>query len=113
MTLARAEATLQSARAFVLEICEEIDATAAAGDDVDLDQRTRMLLAALNAHRAAEAAVDSVMPLGGAGVLRGDSTLHRCFRDLHTAGQHIFLSNDAWKRCVADRLGQPYPAHLL
>jgi hypothetical protein len=57
VVLARAEATLLSARAFVFDICEEIDATAAAGDDVDLDQRTRMLLAALNAHSVYSVAV--------------------------------------------------------
>jgi indole-3-acetate monooxygenase len=113
VVLARAEATLRAARTFVLDVCATVDATASAGQTPDLDLRTQMLLAALNAQQAAETAVDSVLPLAGAGVLRDDSALHRCYRDLHAAGQHIFLSADAWKRCAARYLDLPQATHLL
>src|SRR6185312_803610 len=99
VALARAEATLQSARAFVLDAFGAAWETARAGSVPSLRDRGEVLLATLQAQRSAEAAVDAVLPLAGAGAIRAAHPLQRCYRDLHTAGQHIFVSAEAWKRC--------------
>lgn len=40
------------------------------------------------------------MPFAGASGVYSSQRVQRRFRDVHIAGQHIFVSPDAWKRCV-------------
>jgi indole-3-acetate monooxygenase len=113
IVLARAEGGLQAARAFVLDALGELWTTACAGDTPNLELRARVQLAVLNAHRAAEAAVDTLLPLAGAAGVYSSRPLQRCFRDIHTAGQHIFVSADAWKRYAQLRLGIDQPTFMI
>ena len=87
--------------------------TACLGDSPSLAQRARVQLAALNADRAALAAVDAVFPFAGSSAVYSGEPLQRCFRDLHTAGQHIFVGADAWKRWTKLRLGIDEPPFQL
>jgi alkylation response protein AidB-like acyl-CoA dehydrogenase len=113
IALARAEGGLQAARAFVVDTLGELWITACAGDEPCVELRARVQLAGLNAQRAAEAAVDSLLPLAGSAGVYSSQPLQRCFRDLHTAGQHIFVSADAWKRYAQLRLGIDQPTFMI
>ncbi len=96
--LARAEALLRSARAFVFDAVGEIWAAVQDGSQPTLAQRAHTLLAIQQAMRAGVQAVDLVFAHGGAGTVYAHHPLQRCFRDIHTARQHVFFSDDALKR---------------
>jgi len=105
VALTRAEGGLQSARAFVLDALGALWDVACAGDVPTVEQRARFLLAAQQAMRAAVAAVDVAVGLGGMAALHADHPLQRCHRDIHAADQHIYFSQAAAKRYAKARLG--------
>ncbi|OBJ81773.1 hydroxylase [Mycobacterium gordonae] len=111
--LARAEAGLRSARAFVLGEAGTLWETACAGDTPAVEQRVRFQLAAQQAMRAAREAVDTVFGLTGAGAVQATHPIQRCFRDLHTAGQHVYFSPAALKRYAAERFHIAQPTWLF
>jgi alkylation response protein AidB-like acyl-CoA dehydrogenase len=92
--LARSEAGVQAARTFVFDVVGQLWDICCAGDAPDLQQRARMLLAANQAMRAAVEAVDALFRLAGAEAVFSDQPLARCFRDMHTANQHILFSGN-------------------
>jgi hypothetical protein len=53
--------------------------------------------------RAAKDAVDTAFTLAGAGAVYDDQPLQRCFRDLHTAGQHMAFSPEGVKGWARSR----------
>ncbi|ORW51269.1 hypothetical protein AWB90_04890 [Mycobacterium paraense] len=113
VAFAGAEADLRSARAFVLDEAGALWSTACAGDTPPLQQRARFQLAAQQAMRAARRAVDVAFDLTGASAVHASHPLQRCFRDLHTANQHVYFSPAALKRYANARFGIAQPAHLM
>jgi Acyl-CoA dehydrogenase, C-terminal domain len=105
LALARSEGGLQAARAFAVDTFGTLWDTACRGDVSNVGHRAWVLLAALNAERAAVAAADAVFPYAGASAVHASQPLQRCFRDLHTAGQHIYVGAEAWKRYAKLQLG--------
>jgi alkylation response protein AidB-like acyl-CoA dehydrogenase len=95
--LARAEAAVRSARAFVIESIGAGWEAVSAGDEVSLSQRATIGLATLNAARTARTSVDSVFTMAGGGALYDSSPLQRCVRDLMAGTQHIIFSMNQWK----------------
>jgi alkylation response protein AidB-like acyl-CoA dehydrogenase len=95
--LARAEALLRSARAFVFEAYGATFETVSRGDTVSDDQRLHTTLAFVNAGRAARTAVDIVFSMAGGGSLYDDSPIQRCARDLAAGTQHFLFSLARWK----------------
>lgn len=91
LDLARAEAALGAARAFLLDELDRSWQLVLAGSRVDDARRARVRIAA--AHAAAEAAraVDLAYHLGGGSSVFTDNPLQRCFRDVHTATQHLMV----------------------
>lgn len=110
---ASADASLRSARAFVVDEVAGLWDTACAGDPPSLAQRAGFQLAAQQAMRAARQAVDTVFGLTGAAAVHAGHPLQRCFRDLHTAGQHVYFSPSALKRYAGTRFGITQPTHLM
>jgi indole-3-acetate monooxygenase len=110
---ASAEAGLRSARAFVLETAGALWETARAGDPPSLEQRAGFQLAAQQAMRAARQAVDVTFDLTGGSAVRANHPLQRCFRDLHTASQHVYFSPAALKRYAGTRFGLAQPTYLM
>ncbi len=110
---ANAEASLRSARAFVLGEAGALWDTALAGDAPSVQQRARFQLATQQAMRAARHAVDTTFGLTGAGAVHATHPLQRCFRDLHTARQHVYFSPSALKRYANTRFGITQPTHLM
>jgi alkylation response protein AidB-like acyl-CoA dehydrogenase len=111
--LARAEAEVQSARSYVYDVVGRLWETCLAGDEPDLQQRARMLLATNQAVRAGVDAVDTLFRLAGAEGVYTGQPLERCFRDLHTANQHIIFSSNRDKMFSKLQFGIDQPAYLI
>lgn len=91
-TVARAEATLGSARAFLLhELAVAWDA-ATSGGRIDVPMRVRIRMACVHAARAAAEATDAVYTMAGGTSVYESSPLQRCLRDAHVATQHLMVS---------------------
>lgn len=91
-TVAKAEARLRSARAFLYEAVEE----ASAGEGPpSIEARARLRLAA--AHAAVEAAAVTALAYeaGGGSAIYAKSPLQRHFRDAHVVTHHIMVSPSA------------------
>ena len=93
--LGRAEAALQSARTFVHHTLDDAWTTIETGAPVTA-QLGRITLAGQQAMHAAITAVDIAFGYAGAGVVYAGHPLERCFRDLHTANQHLAFSGEAF-----------------
>lgn len=113
VAFASAEANLRSARAFVLDEASALWDTARAGDPPSLEQRAGFQLAAQQAMRAARQAVDTTFDLTGASAVRATHPLQRCFRDLHTAHQHVYFSPGALKRYANTHFGITQPTWMM
>lgn len=90
--VARAEAMLLSARAFLFEIVDEIWESATAGDSPSLQQRARLRLATANAVGNCAQAIDLMYAAGGGTSVYAPNTLERCLRDIHVVTQHASVS---------------------
>lgn len=90
--LARAEALLRGARAYLFDELGRAWKQAVAGTPVSLQQRALVRLAACQATQSAIQAVDLAYALAGGSAIYEGSRLERCFRDIHTAGQHFAVA---------------------
>ncbi len=99
MDVARAEARLGSARAFLFEAMEEaMEATATAGDSdapIALIARARLRLAASHAAEESAAVTALVYQAGGGSAIYAKSPLQRQFRDAHVVTHHLMVSQSA------------------
>lgn len=92
MLLAQAESRLRTARLYVYDVVATVWDSCRAGDRPAPIQRAELALAGCHAMRTALEAVDSLYRLAGAEAVFAGHPLERCFRDLHTASQHIIFS---------------------
>jgi alkylation response protein AidB-like acyl-CoA dehydrogenase len=113
VVFARAEAELRSARAFVLNEAGALWTSACEGDTPTLEQRARFQLAAQQAMWAARRAVDAAFHLAGSSAVHDSHPLQRCFRDVHTACQHVYFSTAAMKRYANNRFDIEQPNYLM
>jgi indole-3-acetate monooxygenase len=102
--IARAEATLSAARAFLRDEVGQAWETVLAGEKPSVDQRIRIRLACSHVGRATAEAVDRCYDTGGGSSVYATSPLQRCFRDIHTATAHIM---------VGQRMFETYGKHAL
>jgi alkylation response protein AidB-like acyl-CoA dehydrogenase len=87
--LARAEAKLRAARAFLLDELGSAWATAQAGDEVTVAARTGIRLAATHAATVGAEVADTAFTVAGGTAVYDTSVLGRCLRDAHIVTQHI------------------------
>lgn len=90
--LAKAEAGLRAARAFLFDEVSQAWSALQAGGRIDVASRARMRLAGAHAAEAAVRAADAAYSLGGGTSLFEHSPLQRCMRDAHVVTQHIMVS---------------------
>jgi len=90
--LARGEAVLRSARAFLHDELHNAWEVAVAGGRVDIPMRGRIRLAAVNAATSAAKAADIAYTMAGGTSVFETSPLQRCMRDAHVATQHLMVS---------------------
>jgi len=88
--VARAEATLRSARAFYYEAIDDAWREACNGR-LSVESRRDIRLATTHATHACAEAVDRMYGLGGGTSVYRRSPLQRIFRDVHVATQHMMV----------------------
>jgi alkylation response protein AidB-like acyl-CoA dehydrogenase len=101
----RAEAGLHAAKAFVTDALGMAWDMATTGDTLTAAQQARVMLASQQAMHAAVTAVDVAFNLAGAGAVYTGHPLERCFRDIHTANQHIAFSGEGFRGYARTRFG--------
>jgi len=90
--LAEAVALVRSSRAWMDEALREFSIFVARGEDVSLDSRANMLLAATKAVHNGSRATDIMFTLSGANANYRANPLQRALRDAHAATQHFAVA---------------------
>jgi alkylation response protein AidB-like acyl-CoA dehydrogenase len=111
--MARAEASLRSARAFMFDAIGEVWQMLEGGDTPTDDQRAVLRLSATNAAWASADAVDRAYNLGGGSSIYETSPLQRCFRDVHTLTQHVMVGASTYEAAGRALLGKDVPPGFL
>ena len=93
----RAEAVLQSARAFLFDAADEVWSAACAGGEIPDDALQRLSLAGRHVMSAGIEVVDMAFHHAGAGAISTDHPLQRCFRDIHVGSQHVYFSDEQYR----------------
>lgn len=101
--VARVEAQLGAARAYVYESAAEVTASSVPGQMLPEHVEQKRLLACTYAAESCCEVVDKVFNLAGATAIRQGQVLERCLRDVHTASQHLLNSPTWW-----EKTGQSY-----
>jgi alkylation response protein AidB-like acyl-CoA dehydrogenase len=89
--LARAEAALGAARAYLYGAFADAWADALAGGTLTMQRKGQLQLVATNGVHGAAAAVDLVHAAVGATGIRCEYAFQRHFRDVHVLTQHAFV----------------------
>jgi alkylation response protein AidB-like acyl-CoA dehydrogenase len=87
--VARAEADLRAARAFLFDAVGELWQAARDGRARDIERRALTRLACLHAMRASKQVVGMMHEAAGAGGLDERLRFAACLRDVHAVGQHL------------------------
>jgi alkylation response protein AidB-like acyl-CoA dehydrogenase len=106
--LARAVTLVQSARAYLYELADELMESLQSGAGVTEELEIKRRLACVNVAESCIRAVNMVFTLAGTTPIQAGHPLERCMRDIRTAGQH-FLVSPAW----LEKTGQAYFGHGL
>jgi len=91
-TVARAEASTRSARAFLVETLDGLVASAGAGAEISLKDRAIARLAVVHAAQAGRDAVNLCFEAAGTTSLFVDHPLQRRHRDVHALNAHVVLA---------------------
>jgi alkylation response protein AidB-like acyl-CoA dehydrogenase len=108
--VATAEATIRSARAFVLDAMNDIDVSIRKGNPPTERQRALLWLAAIHAARSCGETLDVLFSGEGASGIRRDSPLQRSWRDVRAAGKHVVLARQRLEAVGRVLLGAPSEA---
>lgn len=95
--VARAEAALRSARAFLFGAIQSTWDQVRNGDPITLDSRAQLRLAATHAARASAEVVTAMYQLAGGSSVFLSSPLQRRFRDAHVATQHMMVAPSTYE----------------
>lgn len=90
--LGRAELHMRSAEVLLFHAIGNVWENVKAGKPVTLEQRAAVRIGCVNAGVSAAKAVDIVYNLGGSASIFEKNLLERCFRDVHTASQHVAVA---------------------
>ena len=112
-TVAQAEATLRSARAFYYQAIEDGWAAAEAAAELTVELRTGLRLAATHAVRTAAEVVREMHDLAGGAAIYAGSPLQRRLRDAQTATAHFQVNAATWELTGRILLGQPTETTML
>lgn len=111
--VASVEVLVASARAWALEVLEEIWDAANRGQEVDPALTARFRLSVMNAFRAARQAVDLAYETAGTSAIYRPCALDRIFRDVATMGQHVLGSTKTLEPAGRVLLGLPADAPIF
>jgi len=107
--VARAEATLGAARAYLLETLARLYAEADENDPIAVPDRARVRLATAHAIHGAVEVADYVYKAAGVDAIFPGSPFERRFRDMHTLSQQIQSRDSHFAAVGQVLLGMPPP----
>ncbi|MBT7755541.1 MAG: acyl-CoA dehydrogenase [Candidatus Magasanikbacteria bacterium] len=105
--LARNEAALGAARAYLLEALREVYAGAGKIDPIDIPDRARVRLGATHAIHSAIEVTDWVYKEAGVSAIFPGTPFERRFRDMHTLSQQIQSRGSHYEAAGQVLLGNP------
>ena len=94
---AQAEGLLQAARAYFYNSSEEIWRKGEAGESFSVEDRAHARLAIVTAAKLAVQAVDLVADAAGMSSAQTSCPIERCWRDVHTASQHVLMNTSRFE----------------
>jgi alkylation response protein AidB-like acyl-CoA dehydrogenase len=97
VALARAEALVRAARTYWYYELDTLWDAAVQNAPISLEQRAAQRIASLLATEHCVAAVDMLYRRAGSSAIFQSSPLERCFRDVHTAAQHLQVQEGRWE----------------
>ena len=97
ISLAKAEATLRSARAFFYEATDAAWESIQKGDGVSREQTSTLRLAAAQAAREGAKAVQEAYLLSGTAAIYDGHPMQRHLRDAMVVTQHAFLNESMYE----------------
>jgi indole-3-acetate monooxygenase len=103
--LAKAEAQLRSARAFLYETTDQAFERLAAGDELGLQTRTLLRLGATNAAKVGADVTRMAYTMCGTAGIFTDHPLAQALQDALVVPQHAFLSEGTWQSAGRMLLG--------
>ena len=106
-TLALAEASLRSARAFFYQAVDEAWQLARDTGVIGMDHRAALRLAATHATRTSADVTRSMYDLGGGSSVFLSQPLQRRFRDAHVATQHLMVAPPTYELIGRVLMGLP------
>jgi alkylation response protein AidB-like acyl-CoA dehydrogenase len=112
-TVAQAEASVSSARAFVFEAFGDLWNALLTGDPPSLKQRARGRLAMVHASAACLQAVELLYKANGGSSVYAGNAFDRRLRDMQTANQHTVVSLKTWEVAGRVLLGLEHNYGLL
>lgn len=111
--IAKAEAQVASARAWLVEEIGKSWDAATRGDAIPLERRSALRLAATHAVDASVRATDVCYTLGGGTSVYRASPLQRRFRDVHVITQHMMVAAPTYELAGRILLGLPVDASMV
>jgi indole-3-acetate monooxygenase len=111
--VAKAEASLRSARAFFYEATDAAWESILMGDGVSVEQTSMLRLAAAQAAREGASAVQTAYMLAGTSAIYDGHPLQRYLRDAMVVTQHAFLNESMYDGAGSVFLGvQPFRGYI-
>jgi alkylation response protein AidB-like acyl-CoA dehydrogenase len=96
--LGRADTLLASARQVVREVIDKVWGAASAGHEVGPELQVECRTAAALAAEVAVEVATFAHRAGGARAIVGDSTINHAYRDVMTATQHVYVSDEVYEQ---------------
>ena len=94
---AQAEGLLHAARAYFYSCNDEIWRKGEAGESFSIEDRAHARLAVVTAAKLAVQAVDLVADAAGMNSAQTSCPIERCWRDVHTATQHVLMNTSRFE----------------
>jgi alkylation response protein AidB-like acyl-CoA dehydrogenase len=110
--LGRADTLLGAGRLVAKQVIDKVWKAACAGDEVDQELQVECRTAAALAAEVAVEVATLAHRAGGARAIVGDSLLDRAYRDVMTATQHVYVSDEVYEQrggAVLERLAGDGP----
>lgn len=111
--VARAEAKLQSARAWLMACVDNAWAAAQQPGVLPVNARRDLRLCATHAVQTSAEVVDRVYTLAGGGAVFAASPLQRALRNVHVATQHMMVNDATYELTGRLLLGVPTQVNML
>ncbi len=104
---AQAEGLLNAARAYFYQVNDEVWRKGEAGASFSLKDRANVRLGIVTAVKLAVQAIDLVADASGMNSAQTSCPIERCWRDAHTASQHVLMNTQRFEVVGRVLLGLP------